>query len=149
MKNQSIKKIVKTPSAALQFMVDGLRKQSKREDFFVSMSTFGSSDGETCFGCAATCAIQELTGTNLTVKEINGVEERAKALNFDLGELEHFECCINDAREGVLFNLFSFFGLLDKYESNYDDRFFLGSVDWKNQLTAVEKLIKELKEKGL
>ena len=49
---------------ALQAMVDGLKRQSKRKGFMVDMVTFGNVSPETCYGCAATCTLQEMYGVN-------------------------------------------------------------------------------------
>jgi len=145
---KSIKEQLKVPSAALQAMVDGLRKQSKRKDFVINMSTYGESRGEICFGCAATCAVQQISGINLTVEDIDVANQSLK-LGYDFDHLSAFEMSINAARLGDMYLLFLFFDLVWQYDFDYDERFFLKTENWEEQLPAVEALIAELKEKGL
>lgn len=148
-KMTSIKEILKVPSAALQAMVDGLRKQSQRQDFKVDMSTFGYYDfeTETCFGCAATCAVQEAFGVTFDKESIDFLVYRAEAVKCDARDLDKFESAIDCARQGDLRYLFRFFGA--EYSAEFDHRFELYSDNWKEQLPFVDELIVELKQKGL
>lgn len=137
---------------ALQFMVDGLRRQSKRDDFKVDMDNFGYFDrrNNVCYGCAATCSIQEISGINLSKNNIDFLENRSYALKIEDVELFDFECAIDDARQGDLESLFIFF---DKNEifspSSFNERFFLTTRSWQTELPRVEQLISELKEKDI
>ncbi len=152
----NIKETVKTPSNALQYMVDGLRKQSQRTDFRINMRTFGAvgffedkSDKDICYGCAATCTIQEIAKKDLTIDTIRGIDARSMALGFDYSELERFEEAIDGARAGHLGRLFHFFDMEDKYFEEYCYRVKLFTGDFKEQLPKMELLIADLKEKGL
>lgn len=145
----NIKDTVKLPSTALQLMVDGLQRQSQRSDFKINMGTYGDEVQDTCFGCAATCTIQELAGKNLTKIDIGEIIARSIALGFDVDELREFEGCIDMARQGHLYSLFYFLGFGNVYDyDRYDLRFFLDH-NWRDELQAVEQLIGELKKNGL
>jgi hypothetical protein len=139
------------PSKALQAMIDGLRNQSKRNDFRIVMTTFGESNDKSnlCFGCAATCAVQELAKTNFTQSTIGSVFLRANKLQFDIDEFTCFEFSMDKARIGDVYDLFTFCNKQEQFDTNYYDRFFLTSYTWEEQVPKVEKLIKELEEKGL
>lgn len=60
-----IREKITKPSEMVRAMINGLRRQDEREDFHIKMDKWaglGSLDGKpVCFGCAATCAVQELT----------------------------------------------------------------------------------------
>lgn len=153
MKTKKIKKIIKTPSEALQAMVDGLLKQNKRKTFQVDMGSFGNSfyDGNKniCCGCAATCTIQEVANKNLTAASIVCCEERADFLGFDKYDLEYFEGVIEDARCGMMNSLFDYFRLIKKANKDNIDtfpNFHLTSETWKKEIPKVRKYIKYLKE---
>lgn len=149
MKTINIKETVKTPSAALQYMVDGLRNHHKRIDFKVDMDTFGRPLWNVCYGCAATCTIQQIAGKNLTTDFVGGTDRRAYQLNLDCNEMDYFEDAINSARSGSLRALFYFFDLQQNWNQSFDERFFLDNHNWFRKLHKVEELITELKMKGL
>ena len=134
---------------ALQFMVDGLKRQSERKDFKVAMDTFGHYSEGTCYGCAATCTIQEIAKKDLNELSLDETESRAQDLKFDLKQLDRFESFIDDARIGNLENLFAFMKKNTLHKPSYDGRFYLNTNDWESQLPKVEKLIAELKEKNI
>lgn len=146
---KSILKAIKgKPSIALQHMVDGLSKQSKRKDFKIDMSTFGTSEGKICYGCAATCAIQNITKINLTSQHIGLTHIRASKTETDYYELDTFENAINNARKGVLVDLFIFCKLSTHDVHRFSNHFDLWNDNWKEELPKVRKLIKELKKAG-
>lgn len=94
---------------AVEAMLTGLSEQSKRTDFKINMATFGRSDHKVCFGCAATCTIQQLAGVNFTVSNIQDVGDRAYATQTDLYDLSNFETAINELREGMISPLVNYF----------------------------------------
>lgn len=144
----SILKAIKSkPSIALQHMVDGLLKQSRRKNFRISMGTFGSGDGKICFGCAATCAIQNIAKINLTPATIDYAWHRAERTNMDFNELDEFEGVINEARSGHLKPLFRFCDIMDSPIA-FEDNFNLWDDDWKQQLPQVRETIAKLKKAG-
>ncbi len=143
-------KIESKPSKALEFMVNGLIKHDKRNDFKVDMSTFGhyNIDDQMCYGCAATCAIQEITGMNLTKKTID-TNNFYKNDSVSVKQKEYFENAINNARVGLLDTLFEFCKKKRYYKEEYDWMCIITTDNWKQELPKVKKLIKELKSKGL
>lgn len=140
---------ISKPSEALQAMIDGLANQSKRLDFVIDMGTYGSTNGKTCFGCAATCAIQQITDRTLTTKSIgvSNLSIRSKSTGIDKEDYSIFEDAINSARQGYLSDLFDYFKLEHDYDFDY--RFDMVSDNWEEQIPKVEELINELKERGL
>lgn len=164
---KQIRKLAPTPSAALQAMVDGLREQSKRPDFKIEMRAFGEVDNDDkptmCFGCAATCAVQKLTGKNYHGTEILERLDRAHYMDLEYKDMLYFEWAIDEARKGDLDGLIDFY-----YEGKSDcpdpmnilnkrswilrgtEYFFaLSNTNWEFQLPIVERLITLLKSHGL
>jgi hypothetical protein len=140
-------KIQNKPSVALQFMLDGLIGQSERSDFEVDMSFYGDSLNGVCYGCAATCAIQELTGINYNSEQISYRATRCKALSVSKDELGVFECAINGARNGSIKFLFEFCNL---NSSDYKPilKLLMTTSNYKDQLPLVKELIEDLKLHG-
>lgn len=139
---------ISKPSEALKAMVDGLINQSKRKDFKIDMKYFGRGVKGVCFGCAATCAIQQITGRKFTATNVGDedFEKREKVMKVDYCV---FEDCINLARKGIMYDLFNFFQLGSYFIHSYNSRFNLENDNLESQLPKVEKLIAELKAKGL
>ena len=97
----SIKEQVPTISKAIRLMVTGLR-EIPNESFKVAMGTFGvwNESKGICFGCAATCTIQQIASKRFEGKEIDWTYSRAEYLSFDSKELDEFERMINEIRQG-------------------------------------------------
>ena len=136
------------PSRAVKAMCDGLEKQDKREGFVIYMATFGIADDEICFGCAATCAIQEIAGKDFTDKEIEHVYERAAFLGFIFADLEFFENTIDELRNGEVKPFGKYF---DIEKMPTPERYLqcLHTDDWKKYLPAYRAYQKQLEEAGL
>ena len=143
---RKITDIISKPSQALQAGVDGLRAQDARPGFCVSMSTYGVEINGICFGCLATCALQQLAEKNLGPGDILGTWWRAKALGFEQEDVNRFEIVMDLAREGDLRGLFRFFGLPPEEVPACEWR--LLQANWREQLPAVEKTIEELRQNG-
>ncbi|MGG6263184.1 hypothetical protein ACQ4M3_07880 [Leptolyngbya sp. AN03gr2] len=137
------------PSIALRQMVKGLLKQTQRPNFHINMMSYGSTADEICFGCAATCAVQELKGLDLDSVTIQTLELRAGALNTSCLDQKEFEQAIDAARVGRILELFEYMGVPDRYNSSYDRRFCLCTRNWRDELEPVEHLIRELEAAGL
>lgn len=145
------------PSNAIFAMIEGLKEQSEREDFRIKMLTFGTSNGDYCFGCAATCTIQKISKINLTIENINTKEERANALGFNLDELTIFEDCIDNLRNGTRLpayvyygykNLLNFYGINDNIIPDEEMKT-LNSWDWHENLQPYINYANKLKSLGL
>lgn len=135
------------PSEALQAMLDGLEMQDAREDFKIEMDTFGDYVEGVCFGCAATCTIQHVIGTDFGDQRIVEIKDRAEYLDLALRELDDFEFSIDRARIGLMYSLFEFFGL--NLDPKYSGRFCLGNSNWREQIPAVQAVIEEMKKDGI
>lgn len=146
-KSISILKAIKSkPSVALQHMVDGLLKQSRRKDFIIDMGTFGSTDSKICYGCAATCTIQSIAKVTLFPLDIYYAGDRARKAKADMDELRKFEEAIDCARRGWMFTLFRFCEV--EYVGTFDGKFDLRTDDWRQQLPEVRETISKLKKAG-
>jgi hypothetical protein len=141
---------------AVQAMIDGLIKQSKREDFKIDMGSFGDSEIEDftgkviCFGCAATCAVQEITKKNLTAKHM--VEtKRAAFLKLVYDDMDYFEIGINELRNGGdLYHLKKYLGIPKEVNLKLVKNLpFLTTDTWRENLPAYQKFADLLKEKDL
>lgn len=70
-------------SDIIYFMVYSLIKQEERDRFVIDMDTYGAANGSFCFGCAATCALQEMSGVLFGVKDTQ--EEFRERIRVALG----------------------------------------------------------------
>lgn len=136
------------PSIALQHMVNGLMKQSKRRNFKINMGTYGTSHGKICYGCAATCAIQSVAKINFTPNLIDHTDDRAKRTKTEVNELDAFEGAINQARQGDLGDLFHFCNIQMSEANRFNSYFELEGGNWKKELPKVKKTISQLKKSG-
>lgn len=149
---RTIKQLAPKLSDALQAMVDGLNKQSKRQDFAVDMSTFGMAENGICFGCAATCAVQELAQINLTEDCIENAYDRAATFNVTVYDLDTFEKAIDTFRRGNPYVLLAYYGIVEtglEWMLHSYCGLRLNTNDWKEKIPIVENYIKELKRLNL
>src|SRR5579872_4855137 len=151
MKQQTFRSLLKTPSAALQAMVDGLRRHGNRIGFQIDMDTWLKGEGSICFGCAATCTIQKALGKKLSYD--NGMiqtdlDDRANIYSWDKTDLWMFETAINDARRGYMSSLFNYFHIPTKQlnKINCAGLPYLNNDNWKTELPKIEKFIKKLQK---
>lgn len=137
------------PSAALTAMVAGLLRAEKLKHCRVDMSTFGRAryDG-TCFGCAATWTLQAALGRSMKPEEV-GYLVTFKDQRWSITDRSDFEGAIDTARRGGLFGLFVYMKKRKHYDDSYSGRFCLETNNWKAQLPAVRKLIRELIKNNL
>ena len=133
------------PSDALEYMCDGLLKQSKRKDFQIAMYSFGGSDGQMCYGCAATSTIQQIAGRNLTASNV----DNRQLIGFDRDELWVFEKAINYARCGFLDFLFDFCEVTEVGFSRWEELWFMRDDNWKSCIPKVRKAIREMRAEGI
>ena len=136
------------PSIALQSMVDGLRNLRGMN---VDMGTFGTKYNGICFGCAATATIQNLLKVEfVSLAESTFYEWVALQDNEYLpGDIFDFENAMEWARKGVMKKIFEYLGVSEYLNHDYSYRFRLETCNYLGQLTDVEDLIQQLKEKGL
>lgn len=152
---KTIKELAPKPSDAITAMIDGLREQSQREDFVVDMHDFGTKrNSGMCCGCAATCAIQKLTGINfkgLYVTEMPS-DFLARVKEFELGResMGEFEDIINQFRLTNWVVLLRFYDIEPIYGAipNKELRG-LWNDNWKENLHLYEAYRDQLKAIGL
>ena len=152
---KKITDIISKPSEAVDAMIAGLRRQSRRKNFEIKMATYGSSVGKICFGCAATCTIQELAHKNLPPESMSLEMLRAEFLGFNTVDLSEFESVINNLRNGYVYHILSYFEvkqeLIDEvqHSSFYITLPVLDTHNWKEKLPPYVKFSKYLKSLGL
>lgn len=147
---KTIKEIVGTPSRALEYMCDGLLRQSKRKAFRIAMNTYGAynHDKRLCFGCAATCAIQEIMGKNIPGKFLEWSIDRSGYFGLSNIDLKEFETAIDMASRSLFRRLFRYFDRDFPVELNLYS-FNLETSNWRKELPKVRKLIEDMKKAGL
>lgn len=141
-----IKELAPKYSDAIRAMIDGLKKQSAREDFVIIMSTYGEFSDNVCYGCAATCAIQGLSGKNFKGGEIDDEDSRSDYLDVDFDDMIEFELRIDNFRLGYDAPLKAFYNLenIEFPQPNWS----LTTDNWQEELPKVEKYLKEVIKLG-
>ncbi len=142
----NIAETVNVPSKALQAMVVGLQNPGPIN---VMMTAFYVRDKGKCFGCAATCALQQIAKKKMDTSCPLDSPGRAKFLGFNEDEMMRFECAMDDAREGSLRSLFAFFNRGGDWKDEYDGKFYLSTESWQENIPEVQKLIRKLKRRAL
>lgn len=146
---KTIRARLKKPSAAVDAMIEGLLQQSKRTDFYVAMESFGGFNGNTCFGCAATCTVQQIAGENLYAGQHPVLpKDRAKILGFKEMDLTIFEMAIDEFRRGNPGKLLAYFRVPFFQETKPVFTllgFKLESRNWREQLDKVREYSEKLK----
>jgi len=159
---RTIKELLPKPSDAIKAMLAGLQKADHERGFQIDMSTYGAVSDEDecgsepiCFGCAATCAIQHLLGRPFLPEEIDDRSKHAAVLNVHWQEVNAFETAIDNFRTGFIYVLFRFYELdlsenrFKALEAHVDRNIYLKTHNWTEQIPAIEKAIKMMKELGI
>ena len=137
------------PSRAIRAMCDGLQAQAKRPDFRILMDTFGSHIRGVCYGCAATCAVQEAAGIQFGPENITGNLRRSSAIGCDRHDLAEFEAVVERLRNGNLISLGDYFGA-DLSRWNLDSRMaLLGTNNWRDRIDGYYDVAEEMEREGL
>lgn len=136
---------------AVQAMVDGLNKSKTRLDFFIDMDTYGHHVGPVCFGCAATCTIQEVAKKKLRFYSIGSHldrKKRSKSLGIcNPQDQAEFESAINQLRCGDVFCLFGYLDIgYDKIPDQYYQLPVLSTDNWKDHLHYYQTYANHLKK---
>lgn len=110
-------------------MIDGIKMYDEDPNFEIDMLTYGDwgyeenpKSGEDavpetnmkkkiCYGCAATCAIQKITGITFNPDNISYSDKRCVATELDFIEMDDFEMVINRLRTGDCWPLLHFYDL--------------------------------------
>ena len=147
-------KLTKKPSVAIWAMINGIWKSDARDDFKINMSTFGDIADEVCYGCAATCAIQEITGIEFKSSDIlYTIDNRAEILfgrNYVdyLPDLNKFEDAIDEFRNGDPVDLLDLYGIEDEDISYISSNWKLRNNNWRKELIKIEIYVKQLEDRG-
>jgi hypothetical protein len=150
-KTRSIKELAPKPSDAIKAMLTGLR-ELPNEKFQVDMSTFGTWRNGICFGCAATCAVYQLTGRKPSVAIMGGIDGQARQLGLNYEMLFAFEDAIDLFRCGNPQEVLYFYGLEPEggRESLWSRQdWLLGTDNWEGQLPLIEAYVQKLEAAGL
>lgn len=134
---------------AVEAMIDGLKTQSERPDFVVDMDSFGRVNNHpitrepVCFGCAATCTVQQLVGVNF---DTNNVLQSCHTVKVDVMHLDlvRFECVIEALRNGHLGPIFDYFKK-DRQLVQHRNLPVLRSYNWRENLQPYKELLHDLK----
>lgn len=143
---------------AVEAMITGLQT-IPGEKFYVNMNTYGEPsirNPGVCFGCAATCAVQKLTGVMFAPNIIESATKRRDTLG--ARDLLQFESAINALRTGHVDSLVEFFDAWD----NITDKGLgteLGEIElylpvldnssWRERLDEYKPLLDFLKKHDL
>ena len=167
-----------TPSAAIFAMVRGIKNQLKNDNFVINMSTFGVylQEKAICSGCAATCAIIEISGytENQVVDPDRGAgmlvkpsEVGRKIYDDNIHTLHTFEEAIDEVRKGDIYRLLYWYGFdwtkdipqisaIISQKFGLIDSYLLGNEEtqgdvivWKKELIKFENLAKFMQKNGL
>lgn len=144
---------------AVDAMLSGLKEFDQSDRFKVKMETYGCTDGAgMCFGCAATCAIQKITGVVFTPASILGTRQRATQTDVLESDLDYFENAIDNLRHGFIEYLVGYFskgdelfatGKFETLQAIENNLPLLLDSDWRHNLAPYEKLLTFLKENDL
>ena len=136
-----------TAQQAIKAMITGIEKSQSGtyENFELSMDSFGDTDGSICYGCAATVALQELTGyifppetysdkyidteSDLYTQAYHkAILNHELAENYSSADIAKFEQVVNDFRLGYISTFFMYFNepkpktVSDWHMENYNIR---------------------------
>ncbi len=157
---------------ALEAMLAGLEAAEQRDDFVIDMWSYGhvanekrdwdepyddaAHDGK-CHGCAATCALMQLTGKQFGADELPGYSGGARAswgrqaelCGLDQEDLEQFEMAIDQVRVGKLWPLQAYMHVspveLEEALLGFGGTIGLPNCNWRNGEANMRALITELK----
>lgn len=138
-------------SDALEYMCAGLLKMEREKKTIVDMGSFIGRVNGVCYGCAATAAATAASGVSLgslgSGRDIR--TDYIDLLSTSCSDLTYWEDCVDLARTGMLKSLFDYSGEGDQWDPGYDNRFYLGTHGWREELPWVYDLIDELREEDL
>ena len=155
-----IKDIAKAPSEVLALMIRGLQRQSERDTFCVAFQSFGSVllDDNVCFGCAATCVIQEIAGKDFTpTVSIRMPDTRKVYLGIEdtIDAFTAFERAVDSIRRGTWSHLFAWYQISIRGHMDELNHIFMPLVinpmedlTWRKLIPVVENIIIQLRRLG-
>lgn len=135
-------------------MCAGLKAAGRRKRFSIDMDTYGYYDAikDICYGCAATCTLQQLSRHEFQPHELDFVSERARGIGLSYGQgaelFRDFEITLDLARRGKIEELFLFFHLPVTAAKPYMDLWHLTTDNWRKEIKKVEQTAKQMKKDG-
>lgn len=158
-KRKTLRQLCKgKPSVALRAMCDGLRAADKRPGFIIAMWSYGHADKTFCYGCAATCTLQEITGVEFTPERLQvrrltqlSFNRQAAICKLSTPDVIEFEGAMEFARAGHLAYLYDFLGIATESRINPkpDENWRLWDNNWRTELPKVRAFIRKLEKAGL
>lgn len=140
--------ILKTPSNALEAMLDGLEASKNWDNFRIQMKVYAykSSESDVCYGCAASCTVLNLYGYNTQFfVDRYSWKDLADTLDCDPEDLKKFEQAIDNVRYCSMYTLGRYFGVeLDDPEETW-----YMSNNWESSVLHIRTYIERLKALGL
>ena len=150
---ERMKDFCKKPSEAIRAMLDGMQ-EIPNGDFKLHMDTFGdysrySVEGGhkiVCFGCAATCTIQQATGKLFKFEPtaVYDVVTRSRYLHIDREDLGIFEHAIDDFRTGGVRKLGNYYGVSLPEPADFGLDWYMGTDDWQHEVEDVEDYLERI-----
>jgi hypothetical protein len=150
------------PSDALEAMYIGLKNVKRRRGFKLNMQTFGKKsflyEKPICFGCAATCALEQLSGKKLLFSKIKKHqlwthEDLASYYKVDFEKFIKFELALDKARKGSLRELMTIYGfryhhLLTRSIIDLSNSLYIQESNVEEELPKLKELYTKLREQG-
>lgn len=137
------------PSEFLQAMVDGMRNLYPNQE--INMATFGEVVGKVCYGCAATWALQNLAGRQLTTDEVavRGRNDKGPIEGESSRAILKFDRAMNLARAGVMWDFALFCELPADALARWEGLWNLSKLPDKAGFDTIDRAIVEMQEVGL
>ncbi|MCK5608229.1 hypothetical protein KAR91_40485, partial [Candidatus Pacearchaeota archaeon] len=108
--------------------------------FKIDMTTFGNIDNNVCYGCAATCALQQLYDVRFTS---DNIFKRDRVLDIDMIALAQFENAVDMFRTGNINFTARYFRLPCGFQDTYQWR--MKTRNYKEQFPIVRKWLEKNK----
>jgi len=154
---KTYEEVTAKPSILMRYMYEGLVKVLNLEsNLYINMETFGmpcNSIDDTCFGCAATAALQEALDFRITGYRC-GMTSRMTLSGLSMSELEALEGALDYARQGYGSSLFTLCGIPNGGDQQYQyfDRLQenpLTTHRWSERLPVLLEVVEHLERDGL
>jgi hypothetical protein len=140
--NELVKDAGGKASDVVAAMIGGLKNPPPK--FKIHMEFFGRTNGTVCYGCAATCAVMQISGKVFTPENFY---IRAKTTGYSFDDYLDFEIAVDSFRRGELSGLENLIGT-----ALPEPKIFLPELQtatWKSELWAYEAYRDQLREANL
>jgi len=134
-----------------QAMIDGLKAARYMKNFTVDMGTFGTTEENMCYGCAATSTMMQLTGKKVNTKEFDEFTRYSYFANgLRPGDVAKIEYAVDIFRRGGIGPLLFLCKVKEEdcqsIEKIYEegDKWMLDNRDWLSKLNVVQRHINKV-----